>query len=223
MFGFTEKELRVLRGLKTPRRIQDFLNKIPAHKPSEARLSKSLRPQCATFDGSGEEDTCMSPRMVLQRRRAHCVEGALLAAAALRIHGRPSLILDLTATKHDLDHVIAVFREGRFWGAISKTNHAILRFREPVYASVRELVMSYFHEYTDDRGLKTLRSYSAPINLSRFDKCGWMTAEEDVWYIPEFLCEVPHKKILTRSQIAKLRKADPIEIKIGKLLEWPLS
>lgn len=202
MFGLSTQELQILRGLRTPRRIQDFLNKIPLN---------------TARSGS---DTCLSPRMVLRRRRAHCVEGALLAAAALRIHGRRPLILDLTAARHDLDHVITVFREGRFWGAVSKTNHAVLRYREPVYESVRELIMSYFHEYTDRRGRKTLRSYSMPVNLAQFDTRGWMTAEDDVWYIPEFLCDVPHIKILTRSQIAALRRADPIEVKAGKLVEW---
>lgn len=148
------------------------------------------------------------------------MEGAMLAALLLRNCGFAPLVVDLTASKKDFDHVIAVFQTAGRWGAISKTNHAVLRYREPVYASIRELVMSYFHEYFNDDGKKTLRSYSEPVDLSRFDSREWMTSEEEVWYIPEYLARVKHTKILTPSQIARLRKADPIEIKAGKLLEW---
>lgn len=148
------------------------------------------------------------------------MEGAMFAAAALRFHGFPPLVVDLTASKKDFDHVIAVFQIEKKWGAISKTNHAVLRYREPVYSSIRELVMSYFHEYFTDDGKKTLRSYSDPVDLSRFDVRGWMASPRAAWYIPEYLAEVPHHKILTRSQIHRLRRADHIEIKVGKMLEW---
>lgn len=199
--GLTASELRILRRLSTPRKIQDFLETIPAN-----------------FEPDG--DGCLSPRRVLRERRAHCIEGAMLAALAFRLHGRPPLILDLTAAAHDHDHVVAVFRERGAWGAISKSNHAVLRYREPVYKTIRELVLSYFHEYTDDGGKKTLRSYSRPVDLSRFDRDGWMTSEEDVWVVSEFLAETPHIPILTRAQIATLRPIDPIEHKAGDLLQW---
>lgn len=201
MFGLTEKELRILRALNSPRKIQDYINGIPIN-----------------FDQGA--DTCMSPRMVLREGKAHCIEGAMLAAVALRLQGHPPLVVDLTTVKRDQDHVIAVFRVGGTWGAISKTNHVVLRYREPVYKSIRELVMSYFHEYFADDGAKTLRSYCMPVDLSRFDKRGWMTAEEDVWYVPEYLAEVKHIPILTRLQIARLRKADKIELSAGDLVEW---
>ena len=202
MFGFTEKEVKVFRSLNTPKKVQDFLNKIPAN-----------------FEQDGE--TVLSPRRVLQENRAHCMEGAIFAAVALRFHGYKPLVLDLTTVKDDDDHVVAVFKHKGHWGAISKTNHAVLRYREPIYKSIRELVMSYFHEYfTNHDGKKTLRSYSLPVDLSRFDKQGWMTSEGDVWYVPEYLFEVPHTPILSRSQIAMLRKADPIEIKAGSITEW---
>ena len=202
MFGFTEKEINVFRQLNTPKKIQDFLNKIPAN-----------------FEP--DRETVLSPRMVLKENRAHCMEGAMFAAAALRFHGYKPLVLDLTTVKDDDDHVVAVFKHKGHWGAISKTNHAVLRYREPVYKTIRELVMSYFHEYfTNHDGKKTLRSYSMPVDLSRFDKQGWMTAEEDVWYVPEYLFEVSHKPILSRSQIAMLRKADQVEIKAGRIVEW---
>ena len=202
MFGFNEKEIKVFKQLNTPKKIQDFLNQIPAN-----------------FEHGRE--TVLSPRMVLRENRAHCLEGAMLAAAALRFHGHKPLVVDLTSVKDDDDHVITVFKHKGHWGAISKTNHAVLRYREPIYKNIRELVMSYFHEYfTNNDGKKTLRSYSLPVDLSRFDKQGWMTSEEDVWYVPEYLFEVQHKPILSRSQIAFLRKADKIEVKAGKLVEW---
>ncbi len=202
MFGFTEKEVKVFKLLNTPKKIQDFLNKIPAN-----------------FEYDGE--TVLSPRRVLRENRAHCMEGAMFAAAVLRFHGYKPLVLDLTTVKDDYDHVVAVFKHKGHWGAISKTNHAVLRYREPVYKTIRELVMSYFHEYfTNHDGKKTLRSYSMPVDLSRFDQQGWMTSEEDVWYVPEYLAEVEHVPILTKSQIAFLRKADPVEIKAGSIVEW---
>ena len=201
MFGLTTRELAILKPLDSPRKIQDFLETIPTN-------------HCH------DRDTVLSPRMVLRERRAHCVEGAMLAALAMRLHGEPPLIVDLTAVTHDLDHVIAVFRRYGCWGAISKTNHAVLRYREPVYKTLHELVMSYFHEYTTDDGKKTLRSYSRPVDMKRFDKDNWMTAEEDVWAVPEYLCEVAHIPLVTRNQIAAFRLADPIERKVGMMLQW---
>ncbi|MBI4170278.1 MAG: hypothetical protein HY514_01180 [Candidatus Aenigmarchaeota archaeon] len=201
MFGFGAEEMRVLKALNTPAKIQDFL--------------QTLR---TNFDY--DTDTCMSPRMVLQMRRAHCIEGAMLAAAALRIHGHKPLVVDMDAAAFDECHVVAVFRQNGYWGAISKSNHAVLRYREPVYKSIRELVMSYFHEYFDNAGRRSLRSYSLPVNLSCFDSRGWMTAEKDIWYIPHYLAKIPHVPIVTRSHIARFRKPDPIEIQVGKIVEW---
>lgn len=201
MLGFDKKEMKILKSLNTPGKIQDFLNEIPMN-----------------FEEKG--DTCMSPRMILKNKKAHCVEGAMLAAAALRVNGEKPLVVDLEATKKDFDHVICVFKREGKWGSVSKTNHAVLRYREPIYKSIRELVMSFFHEYFDDDGKKNLRSYSLPVDLSRFDHLNWMASEEDVWFIPEYLAKIRHFPILTRSQIARLRKADDIEIEAGNLLEW---
>ena len=144
----------------------------------------------------------------------------MLAALALRLAGYRPLVMDLVSVAHDYDHVVAVFREDHCWGAISKTNHGVLRYREPVYRTIRELAMSYFHEYFLDNGEKTLRSYSNPVDLSQFDVRGWMTAEEDVWYMPEFLDRVRHFPILTKKQVRNLRPADDIERKMGKITEW---
>ncbi|HLC81759.1 MAG TPA: hypothetical protein VJH68_03810 [Candidatus Nanoarchaeia archaeon] len=203
MFGFSKEEVKVFKTLNCPKKIQDFLNKIPTN-----------------YEKDGE--TVLSPRMVLKQNKAHCMEGAMLAATALRFQGHPPLIVDLEAAKNDDDHVITVFKKYGHWGAISKTNHATLRYREPIYKTIRELVMSYFHEYfTNQDCKKTLRSYSRPINLSKFDKQGWMTAAEDPWYIPEYLSQIYHQTILNRSQIAFLRRAEDIERLAGSILEWP--
>ena len=159
---------------------------------------------------------------MLRERRAHCIEGAMLAAAIFRFHGERPLILDLEAAIWDDDHVIALFRRHGCWGAVSKTNHFSLRYREPVYRTIRELVMSYFHEYTplkSDR--KSLRSYSGAIDLSRFDRRGWLTDEQDVWYVPEYLIQAKHFPIMNRGQISSLRRCDPIEVRAAELLEWP--
>lgn len=202
MFGLAKKELRLLKSLNSPRKVQDYLDSISASDDQKV-------------------DTCLSPRRVMEERHAHCIEGAMLAALAFRVNGHPPLVLDLTSVAHDLDHVVALFKQHGCWGATSKTNHAVLRYREPVYRTIRELVLSYFHEYFDEAGFKTLRSYSAPVNLSRFDKRNWMINEKDNWFIADYLCEVKHIPLLTKSQIATLRPAHKIEIQAGKLIEWP--
>jgi hypothetical protein len=135
------------------------------------------------------------------------MEGALFAAAALRMQGHPPLIVDLEAVRDD-DHVLAVYRASGLWGAIAKSNYSGLGHRAPVFRSLRELVMSYFEHYFNLRREKTLRAYSRPVNLTRFDSTGWMTADEDVWAIPEYLCTIPHKPILTPGQVRSLPRAD---------------
>lgn len=201
MYGLESRELRLLRHLNTPRKVQDYLNSLTQnHEP--------------------EGDTCLSPRRVMREKRAHCIEGAMLAALAFRLQGQRPLILDLESARHDFDHVVALFQQHGCWGAVSKTNHAVLRYREPVYKTIRELVLSYFHEYFDKNGFKTLRRYSSPIDLSRFDKQGWMTNEKNNWFVAQYLVEVKHHELLTRSQMATLRKADAIEIEVGEIVEW---
>lgn len=199
--GFTKGELKLLKSLKTPKKIQDFLETLKIN-----------------FELNG--DTCMSPKMVLETGTAHCAEGAILAASAFRLQRQKPMLVDLEVNKHDDAHVLTVFKQYGYWGAITKTNHAVLRYREPVYKTIRELIMSYFHEYFTDDGKKNMRSFSMPVDLSRFDKLGWMTSKEDIWYIPDYLEKTPHKLIVTKAQIANFRKADDIEIKAGKLIEW---
>jgi hypothetical protein len=202
---FSVGELKIFKKLTSPQKIQDFLNSFPMN-----------------FEKEGEE-TCMSPRRVLRDKKAHCMEGAMFAACALRRIGFKPLVLDIESTAKDFDHVVAPFQLDGCWGAISKTNHGVLRYREPVYKTIRELSMSYFHEYFLADGKKTMRSYSVPLDLSRFDKIGWETAEEDLWEIPNTLSDSKHFSILSRSQVARLRKADPIERTMGELTEWKRS
>ena len=174
---FSSAELRLMRSLRRPDKIQLFLDEEMPYN----------------IEAGGV--TCRSPRRVLREMTAHCMEGALFAAAALAVNGHPPLLLDLEAVRDD-DHVLAVFRDRGLWGAITKSNYSGLRFREPVYRSVRELVMSYFEHYYNLKGEKTLRAYSRPVSLKRFDRIGWMTSEVDVWAIPEYLCTIKHTRLL---------------------------
>lgn len=200
--GFDENELKIFRKLDTPRKIQDFLEKVPINFETD------------------KKDTCVSPRRMLRKNKAHCIEGAFFAAAALWLNGERPFLLDLQTVDHDYDHVVTLFRRRGLWGAISKTNHAVLRYREPIFRNMRELALSYFHEYFLDDGEKTLRSYSRPFNLLRFAKPGWAISEKNLWYIAEALDDSPHYPILTKTALANLRPADPIEIRAGKLIEW---
>jgi hypothetical protein len=196
--GFNRTELRTLTGLKTPERIQRFLDQDIGYNKEPGGV------------------TCRSPRRVLGDGVAHCMEGALLGAAALRVLGYPPLLVDLEAVRDD-DHVLAVFRVRSHWGAIAKSNYAGLRYREPVYRTLRELAMSYFEHYYNLKGEKTLRTYSRPVNLTRFDSIGWMTAEEDVWAIPEHLVVIPHIPLLAPGMDRKLSRMDARLFAAGRL------
>ena len=183
-------EMRVLKALKTPEKIQRFL---------DHDISYNKEP-----DG----ETCRSPRLVLRHGSAHCMEGALFAAAALRQIGYPALLLDFESVRDD-DHVLAVYRMEGCWGSIAKSNYSGLRHREPIFHSLHELAMSYFEHYFNLKREKTLRAFSTrPVNLKRFDKRGWETSEEGVWYIPEYLCEVAHTPLVDARQIRRLGRVD---------------
>ena len=161
-----------------------------------------------------EGATCRSSRRVLRDRLAHCMEGALFAAAALRVHGFPSLLLDLEGIRDD-DHVLAIFRRHGHWGAIAKSNFSGLRFREPVYRTLRELAMSYFEHYYNLRGEHTLRSYSRPVNLARLDGRQWMTAEEDVWCVAELLIAARHYAVAPDKVVRALPRLDKRSFEAG--------
>ncbi|MBI2064010.1 MAG: hypothetical protein HYT65_03415 [Candidatus Yanofskybacteria bacterium] len=198
--NLSKRELNLFRRLNTPKKIQNFLEKVPIN-----------------FDH--HRDTCVSPRVMLKKNKAHCIEAAFFAAAVLWFHGYKPLLLDLQATDDDYDHVVALFHRNGCWGAISKTNHAVLRYREPVYRNIRELAMSYFHEYFDDNGKKNMRAYSQPFNLARLGK-KWIISEKDLWHVAQALDDSPHHKILTKVMIAGLRRADKVEIRAGKIVQW---
>lgn len=201
MFGLTKREEALLRRLDSPGKIQDFLDRLPIN-----------------FEKKG--GTHMSPRRVLRERKAHCIEGALLAATALWLHGEKPLLLDLKTKLLDDEHVVALFRENGCWGAISKTNHAVVRWRDPIYRSVRELAMSYYHEYFRDRdGLKTLVSYSRPFDLRTLGD-PWVTAEEDLWELDDILNAVPHSRFVPKCSERLVRRATPFERRVLNTREW---
>lgn len=186
--AFTSAERAVFRRLRTPEKIQSFLDTLVYNKEPGG-------------------PTCRSPRRVLRDRTAHCMEGALFGAAALRQLGHPPLLLDLEAVRDD-DHVLAIFRIRGHWGAVAKSNYAGLRYREPVYRTLREMVMSYLEHYYNLEGEKTLRGYSRPVNLARFDSIRWMTVEEDPWAVPEYLCTLPHTPIFRPGLVPRKRRVD---------------
>jgi hypothetical protein len=197
----TAQELRVLRPLKSPRRIQDFLETLPYN-----------------FDEG--RDMLRSPRRVLRERTAHCIEGALLAAAALWANGARPLLLDLRSSDDDWDHVVTLFRLRGHWGAMSKTNYAVLRYRDPVYRSVRELAMSYFNEYFLENGRKTMLDYSDPYDVIRRHGTAWMTREDDLWDVAAALDASRHRSVVPASLRRVLRRVDPVERKAGFLKVW---
>jgi hypothetical protein len=196
--------LKTIKSLKNPAQVQDFINKIPMN-----------------FEEDGV-DTCLSPLNVLRKNKCHCIEGAIFAAAIIWLNklGKP-LLVDLRASSQDDDHVICVFQDLKSskFGAISKTNHAVLRYREPIYESIRELAMSFFHEYSDSKGNKTLREFSIPLDLSQFGE-DWIYSDENLWHIYQELDKIKHFSILTEEQKRNLRKQDDIEIGLDKIVEW---
>ena len=182
---FTPAELRKLRSFKGPYGVQRFLDDMPYHLA----------------------DTAWSPRRVLRERTSHCLEGAIFGAAALRVLGFPPLLLDFEA-ENDTDHVLAAFRVKEHWGAVAQSNYTGCRYREPVYRSLRELAMSYFNLYFNMRGERTLRNFSRPVNLARFDHLEWMTTEDPVWFIPNYLCDIHHFKLLRPGMVKRLHRVD---------------
>lgn len=192
--AFSEKELRRLRSLKTPFGIQSLLDQMPYHLA----------------------DTCWSPRRVLREFTSHCLEGAIFAAAALRALGFPPLVMDLEAHR-DTDHVIAIYRVKNCWGAIGQSNYSGCRYREPVYRTLRELALSYFDDYFNVRGYRSLRTYSRPVNLARFDPQNWMTSEKPVWFIAEYLCGIPHARLISPAQARALNRLDKRSLAAGLL------
>lgn len=200
--GLTAREYGQLARLTSPVRIQAFLNAIPAnHEPA------------------GE--TVHSVRGVLRHRVAHCIEGAFVAACALWVQGEPPLVMHLDCARHDNPHVLALYRRGRSWGALSKSNGTWLRFREPVYRNLRELAMSYFHEFFDSRGRKTLRGYSRAFDLRRCDPAAWVTSEAPCWAVHDRLAALPHAPLVTAMQVRRLGRRDAFERRAQAFVQYP--
>ena len=200
--GLTPAEFATLRRLSTPEKIQTYLNATPAN-----------------HELGGE--TLLSVREVIRQRRAHCLEGAMLAAAALWVHGEPPLVMYMHCDAVDWPHVITLFKRGRCWGAISKTNGVPLRYRDPVYRNLRELAMSYFHEYYTRRGLKTLRGYSVPYDLRRMDTELWVTNPHNGWEVNDRLETLRHTLLISPKQEKLLVRRDKFERSIARMVEYP--
>ncbi len=191
-----------LARLATPERIQAFVDGLPIN-----------------HELGGE--TVLSVREVLRQRRAHCIEAAFVAACALWVHGRPPLVMHMDCDPADWPHVVALFRRGRAWGAISKSNHIGLRYRDPVYRSLRELAMSYFHEYCDRRGRRTLVSYSGAFDLRRIDPASWVTAKAPCWDAHDRLAALRHTPLVTARQRAALSRLDAFERRLARIAQYP--
>jgi hypothetical protein len=202
--GLTPAEFAVLERLDTPQKVQAFVYGLKQN-----------------FELEG--DTCRPVRAVLRHGRAHCIEGAMLAACALWVHGEPPLLMDMRAVR-DFDHVVALFRRHGRWGAISKTNGIGLRWRDPVYGTLRELAMSYFHEYTNRRDHKTLREYSVPFDLRRVDPRIWITGDmrgsKHAWFVAETLDEIRHFKLVDGRHLRAVIRRDPFERRASALLQY---
>jgi hypothetical protein len=195
-------ETRLFARLDTPQKIQDFLDQLPAN-----------------FELDG--DTVQSPRMLLKTRVAHCAEAALFAAAALAFHGKRAWLMDLRALPRDQDHIVTLFKERGLWGAISKTNHAILRWRDPIYRSARELAMSYAHEYCLPGGKKSLMEFSRPFSLARYAPKRWVIAADDLHWLMDALDESPHVPVAPRHAMRRRRRSSKVELRAQEVVEWP--
>jgi hypothetical protein len=198
----TPAERKLFKRLHSPSRIQDFLEGIPSN-----------------FELDGE--TNFSPRTMLQKGVGHCFEGAVLAAAVLAYHGQRPLLMDFATDYDDEDHIVALFHEKGLWGAISKTNHAVLLYRDAIYKTPRELAMSYFHEYYMHDGRKSLRAYSTPFDLSKFDPEKWITSSDNLDWVHDKIHATRYYDVAPKAAIKKLRKATPLELQALKLTKWP--
>jgi len=191
---WTKDEISLFKQLSDPDKIQGFLDSL----------------------GYNPNYECRSPRWVIKKRSAHCFEGSIFAAAALQFIGYKPLLIDMKAYNDD-DHVIAIFKEDGYWGAVAKSNFTTLRYREPVYRSIRELVMSYFDFYFNLFGEKTLRSYSLPLDLSIFEHRHWATTDEDLEYIGDKIESLHHYNVVTPEMIKKLKIASETMLKAGMM------
>jgi hypothetical protein len=195
----TKNELKISGSLNSPFKIQEFLDSIP--------YSTEERYRC--------------PRSVLQDNKAHCYDGAVFAAAVLQMIGYPPLLVEMLPNDRDDDHVLAVFRQGTCWGAVAKSNFVGLRYREPVYRSLREMIMSYFESFFNIAGERTLLGYTAPLNLNRFNKLDWLIDDRTMDVIGDALNGVRKYRIMTPAMTRKLTCVDKRSYKAGLLGSKP--
>lgn len=193
----------IIKKLNTPQKVQDFLDRIPFN-----------------FEENGE--TYWSPKKVLKNKKAHCFEGALLACTYLQKAGIQNYLMDLKVKnlKKDSDHTLCLFKLNNHWGAISKTNHSVLRWRDPIYKSPRELALSFYHEYFLDTGEKTLLSFSKPFNVWKKFGNKWTTEDKDLDKIAEALDEYPHTDFVPKENKRFIRRAGKTEIKGAAITQW---
>jgi hypothetical protein len=199
----TPAERRLFARLDTPQKIQIYIEKLPPN-----------------FELKGE--TCMSPRRMLQARVCHCAEGAMLAAAVLVFHGQGAWLMDIQSLPSDQDHVVTLFQQRGLWGAISKTNHAVLRWRDPIYQSPRELAMTYAHEYCLNGGKKSILAFSKPFSLARLAPKRWVTSSEDLDWLMEKLDDSPHVPLAPKHALRRRRRMARVELKSQDVVEWPV-
>lgn len=199
----TPAERRAFARLNTPQKIQTFIEKLPPN-----------------FELKG--NTAMSPRTMLKARTCHCSEAAMFAAAALIYHGKPAWLMDIRALPSDSDHIVTLFKERGLWGAISKTNHAVLRWRDPIYRSPRELAMTYAHEYNLNGGKKSMLSFSRPFSLARFAPRRWVIAPDDLDWLLHALDISRHEPVAPRHALRKRRRSTRVELKSQDVTEWPV-
>ncbi len=188
-------ERKILVSLDSPSAIQSFLNTVPY----------------------SEDKFYRCPLRVLRDHKGHCFDGALFAAMALRHIGHPGLILELIPNERDDDHIIALFKQNGGWGAVAQSNFSGLRFREPVYRSLRELVMSYFEDHFNSIGEKTLRGYRGPVHLQAFDQLEWMSSDEGLERLADGMNRYRIQPLLTKEMEASLSLADERSVKAGLL------
>jgi hypothetical protein len=193
--ALSPSERKSLEGLTTPGAIQAFLDDI----------------------AYSDEPIYRCPLRVLRERKGHCFDGALFAAAMLRRLGHPPLILDMLPNERDDDHLLALFKRNGRWGAVAKSNFAGLRYREPVYRTLRELIMSFFEQYFNVAREKTLRGYTVPLNLKAFDQRDWMTSDEPLDAIAQRLDEIRRVTLLTGEMIDDLLPVDERSCQAGLL------
>lgn len=200
-------ELAVINKLSTPHKIQDFLDQLP-------------------FNFETGRETYMSPRRILEKRKSHCFEGALFAHLCLTYHGYKNFLLDLKVKKSardDQDHIVCLFEINGFWGAISKTNHSVLRWRDPIYKDYAEIARTYFHEYFLDDGKKTLDSFSKPFDVFKNFGLQWIVEKADLDPIAEKLDRSPHIAFVPKKNSRLIRKVGKTEIKGAQITEWRKS